>query len=73
MRRRKGSFTIEAVILIPFILFLFVNVLEVGIHFYQESKNREYYDNLENMDSVSKFYILQGIGEIGEEVLENEF
>lgn len=72
MKRRKGSFTIEATILISFILFLLMSILEMGINLYQESKNREYYDGLENMDTINKFYVLQGIGTIGEEVLEDE-
>lgn len=72
MKRRKGSFTIEAAILIPFILFLLVSVLEMGIGLYQESKNREYYDGVKKQDIVAKFYVLQGIGAIGEEVLGDE-
>lgn len=72
MKRRKGSFTIEATILFSFILFLLMSILEMGINLYQESKDREYYDGLENMDTINKFYVLQGIGTIGEEVLEDE-
>lgn len=72
MKRRKGSFTIEAVILIPFIIFLLISILEMGIGLYQESKNREYYDGIKNLDTIAKFYTLQGIGVIGEEVLGDE-
>ena len=68
MKHRKGSFTIEATIMIPFILFLLLHFLEIGIQLYQKSSNRDYSDDLRAMDTVSKFYILQNIGEIGEEI-----
>ena len=68
MKKRKGSFTIEAVIIIPFILFLLISFLEVGICFYQDSCNRACSDSLKRMDTISKFYFLQGIEKIGKEI-----
>lgn len=67
----KGSFTVEASILMPFIMFLMVNVLQIGISFYQESVNRNVYEKLENMNAVATFYQLQILQQIGEEVSED--
>lgn len=72
MKRKKGSFTIEASILIPFILFLMMTILQMGISFYQNSVNREIYAGFEELDAVAAFYKLQVIKEAGEELLEDE-
>lgn len=63
----KGSFTVEAAILIPFLLFLLVGVLQIGIAFFQESVRRTSYHKLKTMDTVSEFYSLQILKELGEE------
>ena len=73
MRKRKGSLTVEAVIIITFILFLLANFLEMGILLYQKSSNRECFNDLKSLDTVSKFYFIQEMEKIGEEVFENEF
>lgn len=72
MKCKKGSFTIEASILIPFILFLMMTILEMGISFYQNSVNRQIYAGLEELDAVAAFYKLQVIKEAGEKLLEDE-
>lgn len=72
MKRKKGSFTIEASILIPFILFLMMTILQMGISFYQNSVNREIYAGVEELDAVAAFYKLQVIKEAGEKLLEDE-
>ena len=67
MNRLKGSFTIEAVIIIPMILFMIIAVLEQGIQFYKESAEREVADVVTEWDAVSVFYdfwILKELGDI---------
>lgn len=56
MTMRKGSFTIEAVILIPLILGMLFQVLSLGIGFYERSMDEKVSKEFENWDSVSKFY-----------------
>lgn len=70
--RERGSFTIEAAIIVPFFLFLMITVLQIGIAFYQESVSREMLQKWENFRAVSMFYRLQWLDEVGEEVLEGE-
>ena len=67
----KGSFTIESAIIIPFILFLCIGVLQLGITFYQESVEVEYEYRLEEIDVVSTFYQLQMLKEFGKDIKEN--
>ncbi|MBR2046109.1 MAG: pilus assembly protein [Agathobacter sp.] len=67
MNRLKGSFTIEAVIIIPMMLFMIIAVLEQGIQFYKESAEREVADVVTEWDAVSVFYdfwILKELGDI---------
>lgn len=68
---RKGSFTIEAAILAPFVLFLMTTVMQYGISFYQKSVQREVLDVLKNWDAVSRFYEIQLIKEAGEEIKDD--
>lgn len=65
---QKGSFTIEAAILIPSILFFMMAVMECGIYFYQESVQRQSLEVLQKWDAVSRFYEIQLLKEIGEEI-----
>jgi len=64
----KGSFTIEASIIVPFVLFLMIMVLEIGIHFYQESISRQPMHELQKIDTISTFYHLQMVQELGKEL-----
>ena len=67
---KKGSFTIEAAILIPLLLFLFVGVLQIGITFFENSVRRECYEGIKNLDVVRRFYDLQIINEIGKDYMQ---
>lgn len=67
----KGSFTVEATIIIPIILFLMISVLKQGITFYKETIERESPDYITNWDAVSTFYDVWVLKEIGE-VIGNE-
>ncbi|MGN1155630.1 MAG: TadE/TadG family type IV pilus assembly protein [Agathobacter sp.] len=68
MRMHRGSFTVEASIYIPLFLFLIMNVLSLGIVFFQESRTREENTAIQELDIVQEFYNYQILGEIGEEI-----
>jgi hypothetical protein len=44
---RKGSYTVEAAIVVPIVLFVFVKAMEMGISLYQEIRDGEpeYFQN----------------------------
>ena len=63
---QKGSFTIEASIYVPMILWLLLLTMQSAISFYQQSVEREVYVGLEDMQVISEFYTYQIIKEIGE-------
>ena len=67
----RASFTVEAAVIVPFILFLAMGVLRLGIGFYQESANRMPYAKLQELDSVKRFYQLQMLEELGKDMQEN--
>ena len=64
---KKGSFTIEAAFLIPFILFLYLYVLQAGIAFFQESITGTLYQQTEKLDVVKQFYQLQRMKDVMED------
>lgn len=64
---KKGSFTIEAAFLVPFILFLYLYVLQIGIQFFQESVIRAPYSKIKEMDVVEHFYQVQRLKDFMEE------
>ena len=66
MKMQKGSFTIEASIYVPMILWLLLLTMQSAISFYQQSVHREVYAGLEDMQVISEFYTYQIIKEIGE-------
>lgn len=68
--RRKGSFTVEATILIPFALLLMLTILQIGIKFYQDSVVRNQIQEEVSFDAVSMFYRLQILEELEEEVTD---
>lgn len=68
---QKGSYTVEAAILVPLLVFLVMWALQLGIGFFEESRKREVCSELENLDIVKEFYNYQIIGEIGEELLDD--
>lgn len=70
--REKGSFTIEAAIIVPFFLFLMMTILQMGIGFYQESASHTKLHKWDGFQAVSMFYRMQLLEDIGEEVLERE-
>lgn len=73
MRRKrvKGSYTIEAAIYIPIILFIMCQTLRIAIDFWQESRTREVNEVLLELDIVKEFYNYQVINEIGKEIVDD--
>lgn len=71
MKRQKGSFTIEAVIIIPMALFMIIAVLDLGIGFYRKMAEREVSELITEWDTVSIFYDTWVLKEIGD-IMENE-
>lgn len=73
MRRyQKGSYTIEAAIYIPIVLFVFFYSLEIGINFWQESYSRSISGYLVEMDIVQEFYTYQIMNEVVGEVIDDK-
>ena len=67
----KGSFTIEAAIYVPMVLFLIMYVLTSGIFFFQEARLREMPEDIAELDIVQEFYVYQAIGEIWGELADD--
>lgn len=64
----KGSYTVEAAIYIPMILFLLFQSLEIAIDCWQKSREREVYEALQELDVVKEFYGYQIIDEVRKEI-----
>ena len=64
----KGSYTVEAAIYIPILLFMLYQSLEIGIDFWQKSKVREINPLLQEMDMVKEFYSYQILDEVRKEI-----
>lgn len=72
IRRQKASYTIEAAIYIPIVLFVMFYSIEIGIDFWQESKERSVATYLQELDVTQEFYIYQIMDEAMREIVENE-
>lgn len=70
-RRYQGSYTIEAAIYIPIILFMLFQTLEIAIDYWQESKEREVCEALQELDIVKEFYGYQIMDEIRKEITDD--
>ena len=66
--RLKGSYTVEAAVYIPIVLFMLFHSLDMAIDFWQESREREICAQLEELDCVEAFYRYQILDEIREEI-----
>ena len=64
----KASYTLEAAVYIPIILFILLQTLEMGIAECRESKERSIYQGLKQLDVVSEFYAYQILDEAREEI-----
>lgn len=71
MKSHRGSFTVEAVIWISLLVAMYISVLQQGIYFYKESRYKEISQANREWDVVLRFYEVQIIKEIEEE-MKNE-
>ena len=71
MKWQKGSYTVEAAILVPLLLFVIFTAVQIGISFYQESATKKISDKIQNFNIVEEFYHYQLLKEIVGE-LEND-
>lgn len=67
----SGSYTIEAAVYIPMIMFMLFFTIEIAIDNWQESKNREVSKVLQEIDVVSEFYGYQIVDEIRKEIQDD--
>ena len=67
----KGSYTIEASVYVPMMMFLVLIALRGGIAFYQQSIAHERYEGLDKIDVVQEFYTYQMIEEVGKEWIDD--
>lgn len=67
----RASFTVEAAVIIPFMLLLSIGVIQLGIDFYWNSVNRTQDVRNQELDSVGRFYQLQMLEELGKDIYEN--
>ena len=70
-KMQKASYTIEAAVYVPIILCMLFQSLEISIDFWQKSRNREVYKELESLDIVKEFYGYQILSEIGGEIRDD--
>ena len=68
----RASYTLEAAIYIPMILFLLFYTVEFAIDRWEVSKEREVYAGIYQLDIVSEFYGYQIMEEIGKEIIDDE-
>lgn len=69
--RLKGSYTVEAAVYIPIILFMLFHSLDIAIDFWQESREREISKQMEELDCVKEFYGYQILDEIRKEIRDD--
>ncbi len=63
MKTVKGSYTIEAAILIPFFLFLMAGTIRSGLFLYTQVKEQDESRIVEDIWAVSDFYKCTTVGE----------
>ena len=71
MKRQKGSYTVEAAIYIPMILFILFQSLEIAIDRWQVSREREVCEELQELDIVKQFYTYQILDEVRKEITDD--
>lgn len=70
--RVKASYTIESAVYIPIIIFLFFQTIDIGIDYWQTSKEREVKSVLLELDIVQEFYGYQILEEVGKELEDDK-
>ncbi len=70
--KMKGSYTLEAAIYIPMIIFLLFQSIQMGIDYWMNSREREINEVLRDLDVVQEFYGYQILEEIGKELEDDK-
>lgn len=60
----KGSFTLEAAVIIPIMMAIYILVINMGIGMYQEICQQQEQEAQKDMWVVDQFYKYQIVGEI---------
>lgn len=71
-KKLKGSYTIEAAIYIPIILFIICQTMQLALGFWQDCRQREINPMLKELNCVKEFYNYQILDEIRKEITEDE-
>ena len=67
----QASYTIEAAIYVPMILFLLMQTIDIAIDRWQICREREVYKGLRKLDIVQEFYGYQILEEVREEIVDD--
>ena len=60
----KGSFTVEASVLVPMLIFMYLLMINTGIHYYVEIREQKEQEAQEDVWVVEEFYkyqLLKGV------------
>ncbi|MEE1079237.1 MAG: hypothetical protein UIC64_09360 [Agathobacter sp.] len=66
--RVKGSYTLEASVYIPIVIFVMAIAMRLCIVLYQEIRDEREQDEVVNMWVVDEFYTYKLVGKFGEEI-----
>ena len=55
----KGSFTVEASVLVPMLIFMYLLMINTGIHYYVEIREQKEQEAQEDVWVVEEFYKYQ--------------
>lgn len=69
---QKASYSIEAAIYTPVVLFVLFHSLSIGIDFWQESRLRNINEQLKGLDIVQEFYMYQVTDEVVGEIMDEK-
>lgn len=67
----KGSYTIEAAIYIPLIICMLFQSIGIAIEFWQVSRTRQVFYELQSLNIVEEFYGYQILKDIEKEILDD--
>lgn len=68
---QKASYSIEAAIYVPIVLFVLFNSISIGINFWQQSMSRSINEHLKDLDVVKEFYMYQIADEVVGDVVND--
>ena len=60
----RGSYTVEASVIIPMFLFLMITTTSIGIDLYHEAEAAQEQERTSSLWAVEKFYAFQAVDEV---------